>query len=224
MVTRGNKLADIGTDHGYLPIELVRSGICPAAIAMDINEGPLERASEHVTMSGLSECIELRLSNGLERLSSGEAQTVTIAGMGGHLIINILRAQLNLALEMDEIIIGPQSDLEMVRRELRAMGFAIIYEDMVLEDGKFYPIIKIRRSDTESPVSENQELEDIYGPVLLSEKHPVLGEYLVRERVSKEQILTRLGNAGESGASRRAEIEHLLRLNETAMSMLGLSF
>lgn len=220
MVTRGNTLADIGTDHGYLPIELVSSGVCPRAIAMDINEGPLERAKEHVAMSGLSECIELRLSNGLEYLQIGEAQSVVIAGMGGHLITGILEAGHEVAATMQEIIISPQSDIRLVRESLRQMGFVIVDEELVAEDGKFYPIIKIRYSNELIDELDNQEMLDIYGPVLIAKKHSTLKEFLIKEHASKEQILRNLERSGSNSSSRRAEIEHLLALNEMAMSAL----
>ena len=90
LVRQGAYLADIGTDHGYVPIWLVQKGVCPSALAMDVRKGPLERAEEHVEEVGLSGKIELRLSDGLAKLKAGEADTVVIAGMGGPLMERIL--------------------------------------------------------------------------------------------------------------------------------------
>ena len=89
-VQPGSRVADIGTDHGYVPIWLVQKGVCPSALAMDVRKGPLERAEEHVEEVGLSGKIELRLSDGLAKLKAGEADTVVIAGMGGKLTCRIL--------------------------------------------------------------------------------------------------------------------------------------
>lgn len=92
MVSPGNVLADIGTDHGYVPIALVQEHVIPRAIAMDINEGPLERATAHIREYHLESLIETRRSNGVEMLREGEADSILIAGMGGELIIGILTA------------------------------------------------------------------------------------------------------------------------------------
>lgn len=89
-VTKGNRLADIGTDHAYLSIALVQAGRIPSAIAADVNEGPLLRAGEHIRAAGLSRQVETRLSDGLSRFQSDEADTVVIAGMGGQLMRRIL--------------------------------------------------------------------------------------------------------------------------------------
>ena len=90
MITPGNRLADIGTDHGFVPIDLVRRRIIPSAIAMDVNRGPLERAREHIEEAGLEGLIQTRLSDGLQALEEGEADSVLIAGMGGALTVRIL--------------------------------------------------------------------------------------------------------------------------------------
>ena len=88
--TKGSRLADIGTDHGYIPIALVQKGRIPSALAMDVGKGPLSRAREHIHSQGLDTYIETRLSDGLTELHEGEADTVLIAGMGGMLMKRIL--------------------------------------------------------------------------------------------------------------------------------------
>ena len=88
--TKGSRLADIGTDHGYIPIALVQEGRIPSALAMDVGKGPLSRAREHIHSQGLDTYIETRLSDGLTELHEGEADTVLIAGMGGMLMKRIL--------------------------------------------------------------------------------------------------------------------------------------
>ena len=80
----GNRLADIGTDHGYVPIYLVEKGIVPSAIAMDVRRGPLEKAAHNIKVHGLEQLIQTRLSDGLKQLRENEADTVLIAGMGAH--------------------------------------------------------------------------------------------------------------------------------------------
>ena len=84
MVTKGNKVADIGTDHGYVPIALIQRGIVPEAIAMDVRKGPLQKAKENRMAYQMEEKIEIRLSDGLQQLKAGEVDTIIIAGMGNY--------------------------------------------------------------------------------------------------------------------------------------------
>ncbi len=116
----------------------------PSAFAMDINEGPLSRAREHVEENGLSDRIELRLSDGLCALQPGEAETAVLAGMGGGLMIRILKNSPDVTAGMKEFILQPQSEIARVRAFLLEEGFLFIREDMVFEDGKFYPMMKVR--------------------------------------------------------------------------------
>ena len=90
LVTRGNRLVDVGCDHGYLPVSLYLDGKIPCAIAMDVRKGPLSRAQEHISQYGLDEYIQTRLSDGLEALKPGEGDTLVIAGMGGPLMEGFL--------------------------------------------------------------------------------------------------------------------------------------
>ena len=136
LVTPGNRLADVGTDHGYIPIYLIKEKKIPHGIAMDINKGPLERAKEHIQAEGLQEQIETRLSDGLEKLKPGEADTAVIAGMGGALTIRILDKDRETVSSLKELILQPQSELFAVRRFLAQKGFRIEEEDLVLEEGK----------------------------------------------------------------------------------------
>lgn len=151
MVTSGFRLADVGTDHGYIPIELVRSGRVPHAVAMDINRGPLLRAQENIRRYGLEGQIETRLSDGLHALAPGEADSVVIAGMGGLLVVRILQEG-SAALEgVRELILQPQSELRSVRLYLEEAGYEIADEDLVCEDGKFYPMMRaVRKSGSET--------------------------------------------------------------------------
>ena len=102
--------ADIGCDHGITSIYLIEQGLADHVIAMDINEGPLERAREHVTESGLTEQIELRLSDGAKKLVPGEADTLLVSGMGGALICKILEDSPEIVERVQELVLSPQSE------------------------------------------------------------------------------------------------------------------
>lgn len=207
MVTKGNRVADVGCDHGFVPIYLYRQGISPRLYAMDVRTGPLERAREHIEAYGLSSYIETRLSDGVAALKPGEADTLICAGMGGRLMARILTEGKDKILSMQELILQPQSEIAYFRSCLRSLGLKIIDEDMVKEEGKFYPIIRAipgSSSDLQTVSGGRQELEDAYGPVLLKKKHPVLREYLEVLQLRNENILT--GLQTENAAGRREEL------------------
>lgn len=135
-VRPGKKVADIGTDHAYLPAYLIENGICPSAIAADIGKGPLENARKIVSASKeLSEKIQLRLSDGLKEIQPDEADDIVIAGMGGILISEILSAAPWVKDETKRLILQPMSHAEDIRRYLCENGFEIIKEK-ACTDGK----------------------------------------------------------------------------------------
>ena len=131
MVTEGNVVADIGTDHSYIPIYLVENKIVPRALAMDINKGPLERAENHIKEHGLEDYIQVRLSPGLEKLNESDADTIIIAGMGGLLTVEILSEGFSKLKSFKEIILQPQSDIENVRRFMNLNNFEFVQEEIV---------------------------------------------------------------------------------------------
>ncbi|MCI9527009.1 MAG: SAM-dependent methyltransferase [Lachnospiraceae bacterium] len=206
-------VADVGTDHGYIPLFLIACGKAQRAIAMDINEGPLQRAREHIRQYNQQERIETRLSDGLSKLRPGEAQTIVIAGMGGALMKRILTEGEATAHAADCLVLQPQSELPMFRRFLVEYGYRILREDMVYEDGKFYSMMAVKW--TESDVGDNlqamTEADFKYGPLLRARKHPVLRKYLLRQKEQKQKILERLGkNARQDVSERRAQIREEL--------------
>ena len=142
MVEPGSKVADVGTDHGFVPIYLAKAGLASHAIAMDVRKGPLERATQHVKEYKLEDVIETRLSDGLEKLFEGEADTMICAGMGGPLMQKILENKDPRSVKLKTLILEPQSELMQFRIFLREKGYEIVQEEFLLEDGKYYPVIK----------------------------------------------------------------------------------
>ena len=134
-------MADVGTDHGYIPIYLVLNRKVKKAIAMDVNPGPLQRAKEHICQYGLEHAIETRLSDGCFALKPGEADAIVIAGMGGALMQRILEQGEAAAKAAQRLVLQPQSEAALFRQFLFRHGYQILAEDMALEDGKYYPII-----------------------------------------------------------------------------------
>lgn len=216
MVMEGNRLVDVGCDHGYLPVYLVLTHRIPGAIAMDVRSGPLMRAREHIEEYGVGAYIETRLSDGLSALKKGEGDTLVIAGMGGPLMERILVQGKEIACSFKELILQPQSDIPHFRGFLLESGYEIISENMIFEDGKYYPMMKAVWKGLPQLPWTKEEL--YFGKFLLSRKNPVLKEYLKREKRIREEILKNLSNSsGEGGMRRMKEVEEEKRLIEEAL-------
>ena len=137
-------VADIGTDHGYIPIWLTINNRCRYAILADINKGPLEKAAESIQKYAADETYDIRLGSGIEVLEPGEADTVIIAGMGGILITNILQADIEKVRLFKRMILQPRNNSDVLRQWLRSLdGFAITCEQVVKEVDKFSEIITV---------------------------------------------------------------------------------
>lgn len=212
LVTEGTRVVDVGTDHGYVPIYLAKTGKCEHVIAMDINQGPLERASSHIREHGLEDRIETRISDGLKSLKKGEADTMIAAGMGGGLVIRILEDSPQAAAGLREFILQPQSEIHKVRAYLNRRGFRLIEEKMVEEEGKFYPMMKLVHGEE----AAYTDLELYYGRRLLAEQAPALHRFLIREEERIEGIYQGLkGQSGEAVRLRCGEIEgELVRIRQ----------
>ena len=235
------KIADIGCDHGFVSIYLIESGKASWCLAMDVNKGPLERAKEHVIEKRLSTYIETRLSDGAKEIQlvkdeqgneKPEVQAALIAGMGGKLMIQILKDSLKKFQGMEEFVLQPQSEIAKVREFVREMGYHIDKEDMVLEDGKFYPMMKVVKgkreltnldnrykwltekvNDKQWKKSQVQEVFDEYGEHLLNQKHPVLLQYLQKEKELYQGILKNLKQMDTVKSElRRQEIKKKLKV------------
>ena len=243
------RIADIGCDHGFVSIYLIESKKASWCLAMDVNKGPLERAREHVLEKRLSTYIETRLSDGAKEIrfvkdENGkdrlEVQAALIAGMGGRLMIQIVKDSLLKFQSMEEFVLQPQSEIAKVRQFIREIGYHIAKEDMILEDGKFYPMMKVVRGKAErdyvtdawerfKPLSgignieaglNEEELRmwlqmvfDEYGEHLLKEKHPVLLQFLSKEKQLYQGILDNLTQLDtEKSEIRRKEIDEKLKL------------
>jgi len=221
MVTPGNRVADIGCDHAYTAIYLIKKGISPYVIAMDVNDGPLNKARENIEKYGVSDKIDVRKSDGLEKLRTGEADTILIAGMGGRLMIRIMTGNMEALSSADELILQPQSEIHLVRKKLKDMGFLIINESMVKEDGKYYVVMKAKSDLAKIEEKDYQLIEPehfYYGRLLLEGKNPVLLEHLQNERKLYNSIYRELAiQPTKQSTERQAEIVELMSLIDRAI-------
>ncbi len=222
-VTEGNILADVGTDHGYIPIYLVENEVIPSAIAMDINKGPLERANEHIIEHCLTDKIVTRLSDGLAKLRDKEADTVLIAGMGGALTVRILEDGQEVLKDVKELIVSPHSEIFLVREYLISNGFEIVKEAMIYDLGKYYTVIKaIHNTKSINLIKEeydNNRSFYLFGKELIKNKDKVLFEYLKKEANQIESIISMIDN-NEKANVRLMELNERLEIIHEAISMV----
>ncbi len=225
-VSMGSRAADIGTDHGFLPIYLIQSGKCPQVIAMDIRKGPLERAREHIAAAGLGDLIETRLSDGMQALEQKEADSAVITGMGGLTVLHILKEAGEIVPDLKELVLEPQSDIAKVRRYLREHKMVIDQEELVQEAGKFYPVLHVAIAKTDvqrlAGYEECNQLEDEervqgvldqYGACVIYGKHPLLYQMLERDEKRELGILQALGRRMDTagGNQERADATGMRR-------------
>ncbi len=206
LITPGNRVADVGCDHAYISIYLVEKSLAKRVIAMDVNQGPIDRAKDNIEKFGYDNQIETRRSNGLEKLQEQEVDSILIAGMGGVLMIQILEEKPELVQQVKELILQPQSEINKVRQLMQERGFVIVAEKMVKDEGKYYMMMK---AVPQSMVSETEKYflskkeHFYYGRLLLEERHSVLEEFLRWDLGLCENILYNLRAEGTENAKAR---------------------
>lgn len=204
LVDKGVRLADIGTDHAYIPIELLKSGKIDFAILSDINKGPLENARKEIRRQGLADKTDLRLGSGLEVLESGEVDQVIIAGMGGILIADLIEKKLGLCKSLDKMILQPMQAQEDLRSYLNKRGFSIIDEYLVREDFRIYEIMEVRYG------GGTQDIDDIYYEIptkLIEKKDPLLPDLLDKKIRENKSILEKLERSSQGQETNKAIVD-----------------
>lgn len=218
---QGLCVADVGTDHGFVPICLIERGIVGRVLALDIRKGPLLRAREHVQNQGLQERIALRLGDGLKPLKPGEAQLVIMTGMGGELMLRILKESPQIRETVRCWIFSPQSELSWFRYGLKELGLAIRDEVMLQEDGKYYVIMKAEPGE----MYYSEEYQYRYGEQLIRKKSQVLAEYLEQEIQKFQKIreqIQKTARAETVGAKERLqEVEEEIEQAKKVRELLG---
>ena len=211
MVQPGSRVADIGTDHGYLGIYLLQSGAARHVIACDLRKDPLENARRNAKLFGVDGEMELRLSDGLEKILPDEVDTVVMAGMGGDLIQKILSQCPWRKREGLQFILQPQSAGNVLRRWMCEDGFEIQREEPV-QDGHFlYTVMDIRQGEP-SPLTPGTEYAS---PALLKGESPLVGMYLARVETALQETVRGLTNAEKQRPERLAYFgQALLEIQE----------
>ena len=184
-VPRGAILLDVGSDHDYLPIELVERGQLKSAIAGEVVEGPYQSAVKNVEAHGLKEKIQVRLANGLAAFEEvDKVSVITIAGMGGRLIARILEEGLDKLANVERLILQPNNREDDLRIWLQENGFQIVAESILEEAGKFYEILVVEVGQMKLSASDVR-----FGPFLSKDISPVFVQKWQKEAVKLEFAL-----------------------------------
>ncbi|WP_037330077.1 tRNA (adenine(22)-N(1))-methyltransferase [Anaerovibrio lipolyticus] len=209
-VPPASSVADIGTDHGYLAIELFKINSTRRVIAADLNAGPCQAARRTISEAGFSEVIEVRQRDGLAALTPGEVDTVCIAGMGGKLEADILEAQPDVTAKLQCLVLQPQNGFEYLRGWLYDHNWHIEDERLSKVDGRVYQIIKAIQGHKE-PLTE---AELILGPVLIKNRPALFAEHVQNNIEQLDKIRQGLQKGGSHTRDKLAEIEARIKLLE----------
>lgn len=211
-VPTGAVVADIGSDHAYLPCYLIHKGVASSAIAGEVVAGPYESAVGQVQKEGLSEKITVRLADGLAAIElTDHIDTVTIAGMGGPLIVSILEKHPEKLQGVTRLILQPNIHAKVIREWALAHNWAILDEEILEEDDKIYEILVLQRSQMELT-----ELEILVGPKLMQRKSATFIKKWTREKENWQRVLQSIEGADQTPEidEKRAELETLIHLVE----------
>ena len=203
-VPQGAILLDVGSDHAYLPIELVKRGQIKSAIAGEVVEGPYQSAIKNVEAHGLKEKIQVRLANGLAAFEEADqVSVITIAGMGGRLIATILKEGLEKLANVERLILQPNNREDELRIWLQDHGFLIVAESILEEAGKFYEILVVEAGQMKLSASDVR-----FGPFLSKEVSPVFIKKWQKEAVKLEFAL---GQIPEKNLEERQVLAHKIQ-------------
>ncbi|WP_108306835.1 tRNA (adenine(22)-N(1))-methyltransferase [Metalysinibacillus jejuensis] len=214
-VPTGAVVADIGSDHAYLPCYLVHEGIAKRAVAGEVVKGPYESAVKQVRQEGLTDKVTVRLADGLAAVQPTDGvDTVTIAGMGGPLIADILTKNPESLTRVTRLILQPNIHAKAVRQWAIKNGFALLEEAILEEDSKIYEVLVLQRGDMQL-----NEAELLFGPHLLQAKEAPFRKKWLRELAQWQKILQSTANVEQTPmiVAKRADIQQKIALAEEVL-------
>lgn len=218
-VEENSIVADIGSDHGYIPLYLIKNQIAKKVIAGDISKNSLEKAADKVKEEGLDDLIDIRLGDGLDIILPFEVDSVILAGMGGLLIRDILDKDREKTSSISHFILQPNIAAGELRRYLYENSFEILAEDLVKEDNKFYEIIHAKKGKG----FVSKEIYYEIGERLIEDRHPLLREYIDFKIGLMEGILEEISGVDtEKTMARQKELNENIRdLREVLVEIEG---
>lgn len=212
---KADVIMDVGTDHGYIAIELIKRNITNKVIASDINKDPLNKAKLNVSLEGLSSKIDLRLGGGLAPVKNNEVQGVLIAGMGGNLIRDILEKDIDKVKNMEYLVLQPAQNPEVLREYLYTGDYEVIDEDVCEDEGKYYELFKVRYKENNST-----KLEEIFyeiSPTLLNKKSEVFKSYLNEKAYKYRKVHSFIKDNTEHAVARKKELNNKIEIIENLL-------
>lgn len=232
----GCRFADIGSDHALLPVAALRSGKASSVVAGEVNDGPLEAARRGVAEAGLQARISVRKGNGLEVITQGEVDVITIAGMGGALIVSILEEGSAKLTGIQRLILQPNVGEDMVRKWLFSNGWVLVDERIIEEDGKVYEILTADAHSDAQQLNEQlyrerklpdcdvvltEELLLLMGPHLTLQPVDVFFSKWESEISKLERIRQSLGQSTQEESLRKLEQldQHISNLKEVLLCL-----
>lgn len=207
LVTEVKSIVDVGTDHAYIPIYLVKNNIVRSAIASDINKGPVDKAKKNVKAYALEDKITCRLGGGLTTVSPKEVEVAIIAGMGGNLIRDIIEDSMEVFKELSYAILQPVQNPEVLREYIYKKGFTILDETIVKDEDKYYEVIKVKYDKNLIAV------DPIYyeiSEILLKKKDPIFKEYVEYKLNKYNRVYENLKEETELAIKRKSELKTII--------------
>lgn len=215
----GNVICDVGCDHAYLPIYLIENGTFSKALALDINEGPLDKARDNIIKYNMESEIETRLSDGVKSLKKKETDAISICGMGGNVMMHIFEEGKDILSSIEQIVLQPQSEYMKLLDYLVRNGFVLVDESCTIDADKYYFAWKIRCSGDKTHLL-NEDLINLsfyYSRLLLERRDEIYREYLV----SYYNSIRRATESMRSNSPDNNRLDILLKEMETIDIMLN---
>ncbi|MER1988723.1 MAG: tRNA (adenine(22)-N(1))-methyltransferase TrmK [Solibacillus isronensis] len=215
-VPTGAIVADIGSDHAYLPCYLVHKGIAARAVAGEVVKGPYESAVKQVRTEGLTDKITVRMADGLAAVEEADEITaVTIAGMGGPLIVSILEKHPQALKTVTRLILQPNIHAKAIREWAMVNGWAIQDEVILEEDGKIYEVLVLQRGEMKL-----NEAQTLLGPKLMETKVPVFIEKWSREIANWQRVQQAISEAEKTPENQEKyeQLTHYIKMVQEAIA------
>lgn len=219
-IPKGSSIADIGSDHAYLPCHVASKGIVPFAIAGEVVEGPFQSAKKQVELEGLNDKVEVRKGDGLEVISAGEVDCITIAGMGGALIASILDEGKEKLSGVKRLVLQPNLSAISIRTWFIDHGWELIEEEILEEDGKIYEILVAEPGNPHKPYKDiNFQTSLLMGPFLIARKPESFMKKWRGEVDNWRRILSKLEGAtdSEENIKKKQELQGKIQMVEEVL-------
>lgn len=220
-IPKGSVLADIGSDHAYLPCYAVQKGITAKAIAGEVVDGPFQSAKKQVKQTELEGQIDVRLGNGLDVLVPNEATCITIAGMGGLLISAILEKGIDKLGAVKRLVLQPNVGSNIVRTWLLENNWELVNEEILEEDGKIYEILIAERGIPTKPYSNHAKTALLFGPFLMAQRHEVFLKKWKLEKEHWQRIIKEMDEKSQNATtnSKRQELMNQIKQVEEVLGI-----